>query len=122
MNGFNDKENLVSLTAREHCMVHKLLWKTYKTKNLFDAYFMMAHTRKGKRDFELTFREYEILKVESSIIQKKYYEDNPECAKEISKKLKKLYEENPYLRLLASLRQKKIMSDKELRKQITQKS
>ena len=67
MNGTNDAGNIVVLSLREHFVAHKLLYKIYKTKSLWDAFFMMATTRRKKRQFVLGSREYKLLKETASI-------------------------------------------------------
>jgi len=63
MQGSDDKHNLVLLTACQHYVAHKLLWKIYPdSKPLFDAYFMMSHCRNSNRIYKITSKQYEILK------------------------------------------------------------
>lgn len=52
MGGNNDRENLVRLTAREHFIAHRLLYKIYLTPGLAHAWFAMCRVGKGqKRNF-----------------------------------------------------------------------
>lgn len=43
LNGSDDKDNIVNLTAREHYIAHLLLWKQYKQINNTNAYIKMAY-------------------------------------------------------------------------------
>lgn len=47
MGGSNDKYNLVVLTAREHYIIHWLLFKIYKNKEMAFAWHRMTHGRKN---------------------------------------------------------------------------
>jgi hypothetical protein len=72
MNGSNDKDNLVLLTAREHYLCHWLLWKYTKNLLLFNAYRMMIimKTKYQNREFCISSRQYEIIKTEYSLYMK----------------------------------------------------
>lgn len=53
--GNNAKANLVLLSAREHLLAHRLLWKIDKSNKFYQrAYFMMAQSGQ----YELSSREY----------------------------------------------------------------
>jgi len=66
MNGTDNEENLVLLTAREHFIVHKLLCEIYPTeKSLYLAVWMFSHkiqSRGQLREYRVSAREYERLK------------------------------------------------------------
>jgi len=66
MGGTDKKENLVSLTAREHFIIHKLLTLIYPSdSNLHWAAFMMAGcsgNKKQDRNYRVGAREYQRLK------------------------------------------------------------
>ena len=58
LNGTNDKDNIVNLTAREHYIAHLLLWKIYKNTEyeypLLYAFMKMSIcTRKQKRQVRI---------------------------------------------------------------------
>ena len=59
LGGSNDKNNLVELTAREHCLVHLLLAKIHKGK-MWNAALIMTNR------FKLNSRAYEIVRIEYS--------------------------------------------------------
>ena len=43
LNGSDDEDNIVNLTAREHYIAHLLLWKHYKQTNNTNAYIKMTY-------------------------------------------------------------------------------
>lgn len=47
--------NFVSLTAREHVYAHRLLWRAFRSKQSYRAYYMMLHAKKGtdSREFAI---------------------------------------------------------------------
>lgn len=49
MGGKDTKDNLVSLTSREHYLCHWLLWKIYKTPNLAHAFWKMMSVGPGQK-------------------------------------------------------------------------
>ena len=60
LNGTDDEDNLVLLTAKEHYVAHHLLHKIYKNnKSLFLAYHYMCFTKNEKN---ITATEYENLR------------------------------------------------------------
>lgn len=69
LGGANSQENLVLLTAKEHFVAHKLLNKIYpENRKLINAVWMMSVCKKGGlRDYRVSAREYEILKIEHSL-------------------------------------------------------
>lgn len=72
MNGTNDKDNLVLLTAREHYLCHWLLWKkNNKNTQLMNAYFMMAHCKNEERNYKISSKQYSLLKSEYSLYKSK---------------------------------------------------
>lgn len=66
LGGTNDSNNLVSLTGREHFIIHKLLCLIYPHKSkLHWAVFMMANgkgNKKQDRSYRISSREYQRLK------------------------------------------------------------
>lgn len=65
-NGTNDKDNLVLLTAREHYLCHKILWKIDKeNKGLFLAFHKMSlSSKEGQKRYKISSKDYEYLKLE----------------------------------------------------------
>jgi len=61
MNGTDDPDNIVELTAKEHFLCHKLLVFIYPSNiGLWHAYNMMSVNGKGQeRNIRLTAREYQ---------------------------------------------------------------
>lgn len=68
MGGNNSEDNLVLLTAREHYVAHKLLWKINKNnRSLFFAYFSMSNMKNQYHNrIKITSKEYERLKIVNS--------------------------------------------------------
>ena len=69
MGGSNDSSNIVSLTAREHYISHKLLYYMYPENNsLLFAWTMMTFCKTGnvKRNYNVTSRDYSKAKMEFS--------------------------------------------------------
>ena len=64
MGGNDNSENLVKLTAREHFIAHRLLTKIYpNVGKLKFAAFMMSYAKSAKRNFKISSRTYEYLKL-----------------------------------------------------------
>lgn len=59
--GSNKKENLISLTPRQHFIAHRMLWKAYGG-SMARAYFMMSATGKygkiGSKTYAMAREEY----------------------------------------------------------------
>lgn len=49
MGGSNDKDNIVSLTAREHFIAHWLLWRIHRNSEMACAFILMSANGSGKR-------------------------------------------------------------------------
>ena len=66
--GDNSKENLVTLTPREHFIVHLLLVKmnfpTKQHKQMLHAYMSMATAKKKYRQYKVNSRTYDLLRRE----------------------------------------------------------
>lgn len=65
LNGTNDKNNLILLTAKEHFIAHKLLTKIYpKSNGILFAYYAMVHfpSKYRKKELSLCSRDYEYAK------------------------------------------------------------
>ncbi len=68
MGGGNEKENLVLLTAKEHYVCHKLLFRVHpNNKGIAFSLHSMIYTRKDKRKLKLSSREYEEARIIASI-------------------------------------------------------
>lgn len=64
MGGGNGKENIVWLTGREHYLVHWLLYKMYKNRQMAHAWFRMTHKKGGTgRYTSATFAYARVAKV-----------------------------------------------------------
>jgi hypothetical protein len=97
--GTNDKDNLVSLTAREHFIIHKILCEIHPTnKKLHDAVWCMIHlvNKHHQRGYVVSNREYEYLKKRRSVFlsETQSGENNPFFGKTHSIENKKLFGEN----------------------------
>lgn len=66
----NDIENFAWLTAREHFICHKLLYKALKTKNAFFAFYRMSHSTKThlNQRYKISSKDYEFIKMQLSEI------------------------------------------------------
>ena len=67
LDGSNDKENLVLLTAREHFIAHMLLCKIYPNNtNIIFSLWAMIHLKSNikKREFKINSRMFQVLKEE----------------------------------------------------------
>jgi hypothetical protein len=92
MGGSNDKENLVTLTAREHYIAHLLLTKCSNSEyrgKLIHAYIMMSEVKdkNQERFYKINSRLFENRKIESNKI-KSEFRHTEEAKKSISKNLK----------------------------------
>lgn len=86
--GGSDQNNLVKLTAREHYICHRLLIKMTigdNKKRMYHAFSMMlANNPNQQRDYKVTSRVYEDLKINLSRIIKEQWTD--EARQERSRK------------------------------------
>ena len=77
LDGTNDKENLIKLTAREHFLCHLLLCEMYPNNiRLFHAVFMMSNIKKRKNfqnNIFISSRLYEYVKQKRSKLQKEQW-------------------------------------------------
>jgi hypothetical protein len=74
LNGDNNEENLVLLTAKEHFVCHKLLTYIYKgNRKIACAFYRMTFDKKGKHD--ISSRDYAYAKELFKSIPQKYYYD-----------------------------------------------
>jgi hypothetical protein len=73
LGGTDDESNLIDLTAREHYIAHKLLWKIFPNcKKIFSAYWCMIHLTRpdGKRNVnKISSKEYEVLRQKARNVQ-----------------------------------------------------
>lgn len=65
MGGTDDKVNIVKLSARQHYVAHKLLWKAYETRETARAFFFMSHRTVSKT--KLSSKAYVKLKESMSV-------------------------------------------------------
>ena len=94
LDGSNEKENLVELTAREHFLCHSLLCEIYpKNEKLKHALFLMSIGKQKTKDkhYIISSRAYERLKQEYSqmLTGKKHSEETRKKISENSKGIKK---------------------------------
>jgi len=72
MGGTDDPDNLVELTAKEHFIIHKLLYKLHPTNDkLFYAYRMMAimkNSNDNLRSYYIGSREFALIRERQSIL------------------------------------------------------
>jgi hypothetical protein len=98
LGGSNNKDNLVTLTAREHLIVHKLLKKitfilfgieSKQYKSMTYALWQMSN-RNNNSALYMSGKEYERLRLEFSQIQSKQYSGigNPRYGKKVKQSTK----------------------------------
>ena len=68
MGGLNVDSNLITLSARQHYLVHWMLWKAYKSKEMTAAFFSMSNQSNPHqcRERKITSRAYAKLRAEFS--------------------------------------------------------
>jgi hypothetical protein len=71
MGGTNDKTNLVWLTAREHYLIHWLLFKIHRSQETAFAWFRMTHSKESVGRY--TSYTYEYAKRAKSEFQSKLF-------------------------------------------------
>ena len=92
MNGTDDEENLIDLFAREHFEAHRLLAQENSDNyKLVYAWTMMAWTKKGDRNCEVTAEEYEEARKAMSEARK-LYTPSEEALINMGKAQKRRYE------------------------------
>lgn len=94
LGGSNCKDNIVSLTAREHFIAHKILCEIYPNSfEMYNAYkFMMNGKSKNQmRQYKYSSKEYERVKIRLSELQSQKYmgENNHRYGKDSWNKGKK---------------------------------
>lgn len=111
LDGLNDKENLVLLTAREHFICHKLLIYIYpKNHKLLSAFSYMVNSNQG--NVNISSRDYTLAKE---------FRSNNYMTDDIKKKIKKTWEttkETPkfkeHIKKIIDINKNRIRSEKEL--------
>jgi hypothetical protein len=90
MGGSNKKENLVELTAREHYIAHLLLVKIYpnNSKLKYAMWAMINGWQSNSiiRDYKISSRMYEIIKMNYSIVAKEQLTFNNPMKNELHRK------------------------------------
>jgi hypothetical protein len=95
MEGGDEIENKVKLTAREHFLCHWLLCRIYpENKSLSAAFWVMCHNSyKKELTYKFTARTYEEARILHSINHKEWHKNlSKEKRKEISNKLSQIYQ------------------------------
>jgi len=86
MEGTDDKDNRLLLTAKEHYIAHYLLWKIYRNNQTAYAFFYMCNDG-NKTGIKISSRIYEEIRIEcakiSSITLKSLW-NNPETREKLS--------------------------------------
>ncbi len=112
---FISNEELIILTAKEHYMVHLLLWwglrAEYGTKNdmvikMNYAFIMMSTTNQEKRKLN-NAKEYEFIKIAVS---------ERGCTDETRKKLKDIFNRPEYKKIVSETHKDKIVSEETCKK------
>ena len=92
LGGKDTENNLVLLTAREHYLAHYLLWKFLPCKSTVYAFMLMNSNCERKSVHILSSKMYEEIRkqftLESKILQKKRFENNPELRKIVGERSK----------------------------------
>lgn len=77
MDGDDEKENLVELTAREHYVAHRLLYMQHKSSETAHAWFSMLRISENQ-ERQFTSRQYERAKLAmATAVSKRLKKDNP---------------------------------------------
>ena len=86
MNGTDDKNNRLLLTAKEHYIAHYLLWKIYRNNQTAYAFFYMCNDG-NKTGIKIPSRIYEEIRVECSKISSETFKslwNNTEIREKLS--------------------------------------
>lgn len=83
MGGNDAKSNIVKLTAREHYLVHWLLFKIYRTKEMCFAWYRMTHCKNGVDRY--TSKTFEYAKKHRAIQVSKIFSGRKLSADHVSK-------------------------------------
>lgn len=87
MGGINTKENRVLLTAREHYICHKILFRLHtNNKKLALAYHSLTYTMQDKRKIKLSSRDFELARKAASLASSG--KNNPRYGAVLSKETK----------------------------------
>lgn len=88
-----EKRNMILLTAKEHFFCHKLLTKIYPTKQMFLALtaFICRPNADIKKDYKITLKEYENLRIQYSQYLSNFLKTHPENGFSNSAKGKKWF-------------------------------
>lgn len=70
MGGTNAKSNIVFFTPKEHYVAHHLLWKIHNNREMQYAFWCMVNVRTGGRDYRVTGRVYQQIKVQHQATMK----------------------------------------------------
>ncbi len=102
LSGTNEKKNLVTLSPREHYIIHHLLWKAFPKTNLTTAFKSMVHGFKHYHGNRITSRVYEQLCLD-------YYPINRERTRE--RNLGRKHSEESKLKMSESAKNKPPISE-----------
>jgi hypothetical protein len=85
MGGSNDMENLVNLTAREHCIAHRLLTKFTEGQDYYKMMWALHRMIHGNTEV-LSSKQYESFRIEWSkfVSENHPSKNNPEWARNLS--------------------------------------
>lgn len=88
LGGSNKKNNRILLTAREHFVAHKLLFKIYpNNKKIALAYHSIVYTMQDKRKIKRSSRDFQLAREAASFASKG--ENNPRYGKKLSEETKR---------------------------------
>lgn len=101
-----DVENFAWLTAREHFICHKLLYKSLKSKKSFYAFYRMSHTTKthSNQRYNIKSTDYDFMREQLSEINSEYLKNRP---KEQHPMWKKNHDDDTKAKISKSLSGKK---------------
>lgn len=70
LGGSDSRDNIITLTAREHYIAHWLLWKSYTSKKMHDAFWLMCNMKSNnqQRNYTINSKVYETMKTERSLL------------------------------------------------------
>ena len=92
---WKDKENIITLTPRQHFIAHMILWKAFEDSPTIDAFHFMVYCNKYPGQ-KLTSKQYEELRLANAKIHSERFsgENNPMYGKTHSPEVRKRLSES----------------------------
>lgn len=92
LGGSDLPDNIITLTAREHYIAHWLLWKSYDSKKMHNAFWLMCNmkSRNQQREYTINSKIYEKLKQERSLLVGEQMRTNNPSSKDNVKEMRRI--------------------------------